>query len=111
MKYLLVLSFFLSFVAHSAEYPAPSTITALTFSEAGVRVKMTAMSSSDMCPDSKYYYLDTANAGSDKLVSVLLAAKLSQQKIWFQLNGCAGDGSYSYKKITHVYLCDTMWCS
>jgi len=112
LRVVITFSFFCFTNLSLAESYSPiSTIKALTFSTTGVRVKLENMTESiEGCSTQNYYYLPTPDQQSDKLVSVLLAAKISGQGIWFQLSGCQDMAQYNYPKISHIYFCDTSWC-
>lgn len=116
MKNLIWLTLVTLFLYHSAgyaeSYSEASTVTALTLGANGIRVKLNKMKSVESCVTQDYYYLDTPDDDRyDKLVSALMAAKVSQQKLSFQFVGCSQVGSKSYPKISHIYFCDTSFCS
>ena len=45
-------------------------------------------------------YLVSGDQASDKILSILISAKISQARIYFDVNGCIGD----YPKVTRVGL-------
>ena len=110
-KTILMITLFLPLLTHAASYSNVTTVKALTLGADGVRVKLDSMKELEGCVNQKYYYLSTPTNQEDKLVSALLTAKISKQKINFQLSGCETMSSYSYPKIRHIYFCDTALCN
>lgn len=108
MKYLwLLILFAVANLAVAESYSNASTIKAITVGTTYARVQLTSMPSTpaESCSSSTFYYLDLTT-GSE-IYSATLAAKLAGEKISFQLIGCQS----GMPKITHVYLCDTLFCS
>ncbi|WP_432467884.1 hypothetical protein [Agarivorans sp. Z349TD_8] len=106
---IALLSFSSTSIAES--YSDPSVITALTFGTDGVRVRLESMKAAESCETQNYYFLHTPDESHDKLISVLLSAKVAQQKVSLQLAGCHQLGANNYPKISHIYFCDTSFCS
>lgn len=97
-------------VAVAESYSEVASVDALTFSTYGVRVKLTSMKSVEGCADQNYYFLPTPDDSYDKMVSALIAAKATGEKLSLQLTQCEPLGSNSYPKITHIYMCDSSFC-
>ena len=112
-KFALTLSIMLCYssLAYSASYSKVASIEALTFSNKGVRVKLTEMSPAEGCANQNWYYLPTPDSSYGQMVSSLIAAKATGEKISLQLLLCEPLGTYSYPKINHIYMCDSEFCS
>lgn len=98
-------------VSHAESYSSVSSVKGLTFYDDGVRIKLESMKEVESCANQNFYYLPTPDEKSNKLVSVLLTAKASGEKLSLQLVGCEQMTGYSYPKVTHIYFCDTVYCN
>jgi hypothetical protein len=106
MKYILALSLTLACnFAYSESYSNVSTVKGLTIGAISARVQLDSMKLAEGCSNEKFYLLDSEN--NKAMFSSILAAKASGQKVSFQLIGCENDTA----KISHVYMCDTKFCS
>ncbi|NMH63824.1 hypothetical protein [Shewanella salipaludis] len=106
MKYLVVFSLLLvSSLSWSESYSNVSIVKGLTIGATHARVQLESMKLAEGCSNIKFYFLDIQN--NKEMFSSILAAKASGQKVSFQLLGCENDTA----KISHVYLCDTQFCS
>ena len=115
MVKVLVSSIFLvivlfSNVSYAASYSVPSVITGITVGPTLVRVYLDDVSGEfETCTaisKKVAYSFDPSIPGNEFMLSAVLSAKVSNQKIMFQSVGCLVD----YSKITHVYFCDTDKC-
>lgn len=111
MKHLLLFLFLISLTTHGEEYTVPSKIKGLSVGADYIRVKLSTVHAFEFCPDREWLYLDISTDQGSHALSVILAAKLSQTLISFQLTGCGTVGVKSYPKITHTYYCDNNFCS
>jgi len=106
MKKILVILTLLSMnYIDAASYSEVSKIKGMTIGVNHVRVQLEVMKPAEQCSVSNYYFLDTSV--SKDMYSALLSAKASGQLLSLQLDGC----HLNMPKISHVYLCDTHFCS
>lgn len=106
MKRVLVfLSMFQIGGAYAESYSDVTTIKGITVGGTAARVLMESMKEGveSSCSDQKYYNLDLSKK---EMFSTILAAKMSNTKLSFQLNGCENDRP----NIAHVYLCEQRFC-
>ena len=115
MKFrVFVSSIFLGMSIHSVSaaesYSAPSTITGVTVGPTLARAYVSDQSGGfEGCTAAAKkvaYAFDPSVPGNKFMLSVILSAKVSGQKVSFQSIDCLAD----YSKITHVYFCDTAGC-
>lgn len=107
MRYILslvLLVFASSLWAES--YSNVSTVKGISIIPSSARIQLNSMKEAEGCSSSQYYYLGPL---SDKgeMYSTILAAKMSGEKLSFQLTGCQG----KYPVITAIYLCDKHFCN
>ncbi|EAQ64327.1 hypothetical protein MED121_04388 [Marinomonas sp. MED121] len=111
LKYLGILAFLVSGAAFSASYSEVSIVKGVSIGENFVRVKLQNMKSLENCPHQSWYVLDTTADSSKLLYSGILSANAAKTKLSLQITDSHSVGSKTYPKITHVYLCDTAFCS
>ena len=102
IKYLSCFSFLFILVSSNVfgtSYSEAHTISQMTVGKEFARVKMSNMIAYEGCSRSDYYILSFADSGSSEMYSMLLAAKLSGEKLKFQLIGCKSN----FAEITHIY--------
>lgn len=99
-RFILLFILISSSAAFAASYNAEATITKITVGATWMRVATTSMENNENCTSNSWFRINFSEDPDKAMYSAILAAKAAKQKIYFQLNGCAGD----FPKITHVYV-------
>ena len=86
-------------IAQATSYSTSSKIVKMTSGKDFARVRTEVMAAYEQCEKQDWYILEFGDRATLPMYSMLLAAKASQQKISFQLQGC----KHGYAVITHVY--------
>ena len=111
-KYIIPLCFLFSAESVIAETYSPvSTIKGMTVGTTLVRVFLADVDvlkfeSCTVEAKKTGYALNPADTGVELMLSTLLSAKVSGQKLMFQSVGCHA----GYSEISHIYFCDTEFC-
>jgi hypothetical protein len=104
----------LPLVSIAEQYSEVSNVKSITVNHGNwVRVRLASMGPYESCgattPPAWYVIdLSATDLPGKEMYSALLTAKATGQKVYFQLNGCFRDTSYT--SITAVYYCDTRDC-
>lgn len=112
MKYFLI-ALYLILVPplHAESFTKVTKISGLTSNGLGVRVVLDHMLEAEGCKNQGYYYLDVSNDPGKIMMQLLLAVKSNNEKVSIQIDGCVDVEDRQYPVITHVYYCDSEYCS
>lgn len=106
----LIVGLLFSVQSFAESYSVASTIKGITVGSTLVRVYLDTLTGNfESCTSEQKknaYAFDPSLPGGEFMLSVVLSAKVSQQKLSFLSMGCKSD----YSKITHVYFCDKAFC-
>jgi len=107
---ILMLVFLITEKVFAQSFSVPSTISGVTIGPSLARVYLTDLSggfeSCTVAEKKNAYSFDPSITGNEFMLSAILSAKVSKQKIMFQSIDCY----MGYSKITHVYFCNTDRC-
>jgi len=96
---------------HAESFTEVTKIRGFTSDGTFVRVVLDDMLEAEGCKNQNYYYLDASSDPGKIMLQILLAAKAHKQKVSIQIDGCKEVEDREYPVVTHVYLCDTEYCS
>lgn len=112
MKYILAsLIMFLALPLHAESFTKVTKISGLTTNGTFMRVVLDDMLEAEGCKNQNYYLFDVASDPGKVMLQLLLAAKVNKQKVSIQIDGCMEIEDREYPVVTHVYLCDSKYCS
>ncbi|MFK7815915.1 MAG: hypothetical protein AB8B92_06225 [Gammaproteobacteria bacterium] len=112
MKYLiLIVLIFVTTTLQAESFTKVTKVSGLTSGGDYMRVALDDMLEAEGCKNQGYYLLDASDQLSNVMFQLLLVAKTSKQKLYVQIDGCKVLEDREYPLITHVYLCDSQYCS
>jgi len=108
---LFIFLYSISFLTHAESFTQVTKIKGITSDGNYVRVVLDDMLEAEGCKNQNYYFFELSQESGKNMLHILLAAKTNNEKVSIQIDGCKKVEDREYPVVTHVYFCDTEYCS